>query len=180
LDIDWTKHIVIALISAVAVYALTTWGSKGSPDKQGWRSIKPGGTYAVAIIGGLLFTLFLAYMLLFVGSSRPDAESQMRILFWLIIAFGGGTLITLFQYGQVRRTGILWRGDVLSWRGKGGTELSRKVSEAFALRKTFMGPVYIVFGDGTEVRVDPFATNAPLLLKTVSDRLYLDDGIDEG
>jgi hypothetical protein len=179
MDIDWTRHIVIALISTVAVFALTTWGSKGPPDKQGWRSIKPGGTYAAAIIGGVLFTLFLAYMWLFVGSSRSDAESQMRILFWLIIAFGGGTLITLFQYGQVCRTGIRWRGDELSWRDKGGMELSRKVSEAFALRKAFMGPVYIVFGDGTEVRVDPFATNAPLLLKTLSDRLYPDDGIDQ-
>lgn len=87
-------------------------------------------------------------------------------------------MITLFQYGQVYRTGIRWRGDVLFWRGTDGTELSRKVSEAVALRKAFMGPVYIVFGDGKELRVDPFASNSPLLLKTVSDRLYPGDRID--
>lgn len=180
MEIGWTRHIVIGLMSALVVFALTTWGSKRAPDKQGWRSLKPGGTYIFGICGGTLFTLFLAYIWLFVGSNRSDGESQMRILFWLIMAFGGGTLITLFQYGQARRSAIRWRGDALSWQEKRGAEFTRKLSDAVGLRKAFMGPVYIVFGDGTEVRIDPFVTNAPLLLKTLSNRLYPVDGIDEG
>jgi hypothetical protein len=179
MNIDWARHIVIGLIAALGVFALITWGSKSPPDKQGWRSIKPGGTYAFAIGGGIIFTLFLAYIWLFVGSSRPDGEQQMRILFWLIMAFGGGTLITLFQYGQARRPAMRWRGDTLVWRGKGGTEQTHKLSEAVALRKAFMGPVYIVFGDGSEARIDPYATNAPALLKMVADRLYPAEGIDD-
>ena len=34
-----------------------------------------------------------------------------------------------------------------------------------------MGPVKIIFSDGAEARVDPYTTNADLLLKTVSDLL---------
>lgn len=174
MDIDWTRHIVIGLVSALGVLALTAWGSKSPPNRQGWRSIKPGGTYTVAIGGGTLFTLFLAWIWLFVGSSRADGEEQMRILFWLIVAFGLGTLITIFQYGQVRRAALRWRGDTLVWRGKGGAELSRKLSDTVALRKAFMGPIYIVFGDGAQVRVDPFAANAPALLERLAERLYPD------
>lgn len=172
MDVNWARHVVIGLIAALGVFALVTWASKSPPDEQGWRSVKPGGTYAFGLCLGTLLTMGMAYVWLFVGSSRPDGAEQMRVLFWLIIAFGCGTLITLFQYGQARRTAIRWRGDVLTWRGKGGAEQSRKLSDVAALRKAIMGPVYIVFGDGVELRVDPFATNAPLLLETLSTRFY--------
>jgi MFS family permease len=172
MDIDWTRHIVIGLVSALVVFALTTWASKSPPDQQGWRNLKPGGTYIFAIGLGTLFTIGMAYVWLFVGSSRPDGESQMRILFWLIVAFGLGTLITLFQYGQARRTAMRWRGDTLCWRSKGGVEHTRKLIEAVALRRAFMGPIYIVFGDGVEARVDPYANNAMMLIQKMADRLY--------
>lgn len=172
MDIDWTRHIVIGLASALGVCALIAWGSKSPPDRQGWRSIKPGGTYVFAIGAGTVFTLFLAYIWLFVGSNRPDGAAQMRVLFWLILAFGAGTLITLFQFAQLRRSAMRWRGETLVWRGKGGAELSRKLADAVALRSAFLGPVYIVFGDGAQARIDPYATNAPALLKTVTDRLH--------
>lgn len=173
--IDWARHIIIGLIAALVVSGVVTWGSKRPPDKQGWRNIRPGGTYAFGIGLGAALTLGMAYVWLFVGSSRADGAEQMRILFWLIIAFGIGTLITLFQYGQARRTGIRWRGDVLNWRGRGGAEQSARLSEVVALRKAFMGPIYIVLADGSEIRVDPFATNALLLIETLSKRLNPED-----
>lgn len=171
MDIDWTRHIVIGLVSALCVLALTLWGSKSQPDQHGWRSIKPGGIYTVAIVLGTLATFGMAYIWLFVGSSRPDAEQQMHILFWLIMAFGAGTLITVFQYGAARRPAMRWRGETLVWRGKDGTELKRKLSQAVALRKAFMGPVYIAFEDGVEARIDPYTSNALILLGTLGKRL---------
>lgn len=171
MDIDWTRHVVIGLISALAVFAMITWGSKSPADRQGWRSIRPGRMYVAAICLGGLLTLFLACIWLFVGSDRPDGESQMRILFWLTISFGGATLITLLQYGQARRSAMRWRGDHLYWRGKGGSDYDRKLSHAQGLRKSFMGPVYVIFDDGTEARVDPYASNALALIQQVADRL---------
>jgi hypothetical protein len=64
-------------------------------------------------------------------------------------------------------------------RTRGGAEQSCKLSEAVALRNAFMGRVYIVFGDGTEARIDPYATNAPALLKTVADRLNPAEGTED-
>ena len=171
MEMDWARHIVIGLISALVVFAITTWGSKSPTDQRGWRSLRPGAMYAVAILGGAMLTLFMAYIWLFVGSDRPDRESQMTILFWLIMAFGGGTLITIFQYGQARRSMMRWRGNALHWRGKGGTEYNRHLSDAIGLRKGLLGPFYIVFGDGAEARIDPYASNALLLIQNVADRL---------
>lgn len=117
-------------------------------------------------------TLGLAAIWLFVGSSRADGAEQMRILFWLIMAFGAGTLITLIQYGQARCAAIRWRGESLRWRGKDGGEQSATLGEATALRSSFLGPVWIVFADGRTLRVDPYARNAPLLIETLSKRLH--------
>ena len=173
MDLDWGRHIVIGLVSALAVFALTTWGGKSPPDQAGWRNVRPGGTYAFGIGAGVVLTFLFSYIWLFAGSSRPDGAQQMRILFWLILAFSAGTLITLVQFGQARRTAMRWRGDTLVWHGKGGAEYSRKLSDAIALRKPMMGPVKIIFSDGAEARIDPYTTNAELLLKTISDRLDL-------
>ena len=128
---------------------------------------------AFGIGAGVVLTFLFSYIWLFAGSSRPDGAQQMRILFWLILAFSAGTLITLVQFGQARRTAMRWRGDTLVWHGKGGAEYSRKLSDAIALRKPMMGPVKIIFSDGAEARIDPYTTNADLLLKTISDRLDL-------
>lgn len=172
MEIDWTRHIVIGVISALLVFTLTTWGSKSPPDQQGWRILKPGATYSFAIGGGILFTFFLTYIWLFVGSSRPDAESQMRILFWLIIAFGGVTLVALFQFHQARRSVICWRGETLRWVGKGGVEYSRKLNDAVRLQKTFLGPVLIVFGDGVQARIDPYTKFALMLIQIMENQLH--------
>jgi hypothetical protein len=174
MEIDWTRHIVIGLLSALVVFAITTWGSKSPTDRRGWRSLKPGAMYAVAICGGALLTLFMAYIWLFVGSSRPDGKSQMTILFWLIMAFGCGTMITIFQYGQARRSMMRWRGNALYWRGKDGTEYTRDLGDAVGLRQDLLGPVFIVFGDGAEARIDPYSDNALLLIRNVADRLNPD------
>ena len=172
MDQDWGRHIVIGLVSALAVFALGVWGGKSPADQAGWRAVRPGGMYAVGLGLGTALTLLFAFVWLFVGSSRPDGAQQMRILFWLVLAFGAGTLITFVQYAQARRAAMRWRGDVLKWRGRGGVEVSRRIGDAVVLRKAMMGPVRIVFSDGAEARVDPHAHNADLLIKTISDRLH--------
>ncbi len=171
MDIDWARHIVIGLVAMLAVFALATWGGKSPPDQHGWRSIKPGAIYAIGIGLGTVMTLGMAWVWLFVGSDRADGAAQMRILFWLIVAFGTGTLITTLQFGQLRRAAMRWRGDRLAWRDRKGSEHSRKLGEATALRRAFLGPVFVVFEDGVEARIDPNATNALALIEVLSKRL---------
>jgi len=179
MELDWTTNIVIGLISTLVVFAVSTWSSKGPPDKRGWIKLQPGALYQFAVVGGTLFTLFLAYTWLFTGSNRTDAERQMHILFWLIVAFGFGTLVTTIQYGQARRAATRWRGETLCWRGDGGVEHRRRLGEAVGLRKEFMGPVFIVFGGGVEARIDPYAGDATMLIEKVADRLKRRTGSNE-
>lgn len=171
MDGSWARYLVIMVVAALVMAALASLDNKGPRDAKGWRQLKPGASYAFAIIGGVLMTLFLAYIWLFVGSSRADGESQMRILFWMIMAFGGGTLITAFQYRAARRAAIRWRGDRLVWNGKGGVEYSRKIGDAVAVEHRWLGPVYLVFADGLKLRIDPYTMHATALMQAVGEWL---------
>ncbi len=174
MDGGWTRYLVIMVASALVMLALASWDRNRPPDRRGWRSLKPGATYMFAIGVGTLLTLAMSYIWLFVGSTRPDGERQMEILFWLILTFGTATLITLFQYRVSMRSAMHWRGDLLHWQAK-GTEHRRKLTEAVRLRRTFMGPYYVVFNDGQEARVDPYTNNAMALVEMIADRLNPDD-----
>jgi hypothetical protein len=165
--IDWTRHIVIAVVAALLVAALRVFGARRPPDPRGWRHIRPGLTYQLGIGLGIGLTLFMAYIWLWVGSSRPDGEAQMRILFWLIIAFGCGTLITLIQLGQVMRAAIRWRGDSIVWRAGRGAVETRKLSQIASVQRRIMGAVIAHFDDGTRLRIDPHAANAGALIALI-------------
>ena len=87
-----SRLVVFALAGAIVVL-LTYLGARSKPDQRGWRPVKAGAMHWFGVtLGGGLTGLF-AYVWLFVGSSRADAEEQMAILFWLIVAFGVGTII---------------------------------------------------------------------------------------
>jgi hypothetical protein len=88
-------------------------------------------------------------------------------------------MITIFQYGQARRSMMRWRGNALYWRGKDGTEYTRDLGDAVGLRQDLLGPVFIVFGDGAEARIDPYSDNALLLIRNVADRLNPDEDSPE-
>ncbi len=179
MELDWTRNIVVGLVSTLVVFAVSTWGRKSPPEQRGWTNLQPGAPFQLAVFGGTLFTLWLAYTWLFTGSSWTDAERQMHILFWLIVALGSGTLITTIQFGQARRAATRWRGETLCWHGDNGVEYRRRLSEAVGLRKEFMGPAFIVFGGGVEARIDPYASTAMMLVQKVADRVKPRNGMDE-
>jgi len=167
METSWAKYLVVGVVAFMATSVLVSLGNNTPPDKRGWRHLKPGTLYRVATTGGTIFTGFLAYIWLFVGSSRPDGESQMQILFWLIMAFGVGTMITLVQYRGAQRMAMRWRGRTLVWHDRDGSEHSRHLSDAMGLRRSWTGWIYIVFDDGLEARVDPYTNHAAALIETV-------------
>lgn len=161
----WTQYIVKALISLLLAAALHAFSARRPPDPQGWRHVRPGPTYQLGIGLGLALTLLMAYIWLWVGSSRPDGEAQMRILFWLIIAFGSCTLLTLIQYRQVRLAAIRWRGDVIVWHRRDGRVEMRRLSQVTNINRSFAGATTAYFDDGASLWIDPNATNAEALIE---------------
>ena len=178
METSWAKYLVIGVVALMVMLTLASVGRNRQPARRGWRHLKPGTLYHVAIAGGTMFTGFLAYIWLFVGSDRPDGESQMQILFWLIMAFGVGTIITLVQYSGARRMAMRWRGQTLVWHGQNGSEHCRSLSDTVGLRRGWTGWIYIVFDDGLEARIDPYTSNASALIETVI-RLHSDDDGEE-
>jgi hypothetical protein len=160
------RYLVIGLISAIVVYLLGTLAMRDAPDVRGWRMVRPGPMYIVGVWLGTGLTAFMAYIWLFVGSDRPDGAQQMQILFWLILVFGGGTIIVIWQGLQVRRLALRWRGDQMVWRA-GGQEVSHRFGDVAGLEKAMLGAVTISFADGTRLKVDPNASHAMALIEAL-------------
>lgn len=161
-----TKPFLIFLAGAVvtAVLSLVAARAKAPPDSKGWRHLKPGAMHWTAIgLGGGL-SILMAYVRVFVGSSRADGETQMTILTGLAIVFGLLTLATAISVHALLRRAVRWRGTTLAFTGKAGVE-KRAFNEIGHVNANAAGQVVLTFMDGTFLRIDPYATGASELLE---------------
>lgn len=162
---------VISVLTAAIVALLRAFdAARTGSQVSGWRQIRPSAMHWFGVALGAVLTVVFSYVWLFVGSSRADAESQMAILFWLIIAFGLGTLVVAWTIVSVRLQDLRWRGRKMSFSGGEGT-LSRSFDEVADLRETLFGQAEIAFSDGSRLRVDPYAVGAHRLLQAIADDL---------
>ena len=161
------KGLVILVCAASAVSMLISLASRSAPQVKGWRHLNPGPLYWTGVILGSGLSLLMGYVRLFVGSTRPDAETQMNILTGLIIAFGGLTIATAIQLVQLKRQSMRWRGNaIVHSTGKG--EVKRYLEDITNVYKRPFGHIVITFSDGTSLRLDPYATNASELLERIA------------
>ncbi len=149
---------------------LTSLGLKTRPDFRGWRALKPGPLHWTGVGLGSALTGLFGYIWLFVGSSRPDAERQMTILFWLILAFGIGVLVVGFSIRRIARQSVRWRGDSIAFESPQGKRTFR-FDDVSGLRKSPWGSVVLSFGDGTTLPLDPYATSAGDLIDGIAAHL---------
>lgn len=172
---EHASRVIVIVVAACVVAALAAAGITTRPDHRGWRLIKPSPMHWTAL--GLCAALsgFMAYIYLFVGSTRPDAEHQMKILFWLIVAFGIGAIAAAFSIGLVRRGVVRWRGSAIAFAGRNGQE-TRQLADVVRLEYSRFGRAIVSFRDGTTLRLDPYASGAPQLIDKISDMLGHADG----
>jgi hypothetical protein len=168
--IETAPRLIVIAVAFLAVTALGTISAISPADRAGWRNIKPSAMHWVGLWLSGALTLFMTYIYLFVGSSRADAAQQMAILFWLILAFGLGTVIVALSIQRVRRTGLRWRGDRLVFQGQGG-EMSFRLSDIAGAKATLLGSHIVSFRDGTLLHVDPHAQGAAELIDAIADLL---------
>jgi hypothetical protein len=168
--LDALRTIVAGLAATVVVAVLAALAGKAPPDKTGWRSIQPSSMHWTGVTLGTGLVLLMAYVRLFVGSSRPDAESQMNILTWLIAAFALGTIAVALSMAAIRRQGLRWRGSRLVFH-RGGREHEADLDAVTGLRTNALGQAMLSFGDGTTLRLDPYARGAAQLIEAVEQRL---------
>lgn len=163
------EKLLIPFVAALAVALLALASARARPDARGWRVLGPGAMHWTALLLGLGLTALFLYVLLFVGSSRADAERQMAILFWLTLAFGLGTLLAGLQALATSRRRARWRGETLVFR-QSGAECSRRLDEIVAIGPSLFG-MRLTFADGAAVDLDPYATGAQELFERIGRRL---------
>lgn len=151
------------VIGAVAATALAVaarrWPGGAAPDADGWVTLRPNWLLNGTILVTAGLTGLFVYVLLFVGSSRADAASQMRYLLALAIAFGLGCLYTSWaSYGRA----IAWKGDRLRVRRRlGGGETLHLLSDLQSIERQDMRNEYrLTFRDGAILRISTYFTGA--------------------
>ncbi|MGB5078164.1 MAG: hypothetical protein WBO17_11845 [Sphingorhabdus sp.] len=165
---DILRGSIAFIAAAVAVFGLTSLASASRPDGKGWRHLTPSPLHWTALSLGSCLTLFMAYIALFVGSSRLDAQTQLSILKGLILAFGFLSIATAASIFALRHRSVRWRGANIAFNAKSGREL-RHMSEIVRVNGNFVGQIVLTFADATILRIDPHAKNAGELLERIND-----------
>ena len=166
------RAVVYGAVAAIAALfaALSLMPKPGAKPQIGWRRLRPSRMHLTGVLlGGGLIGLF-AYVRLFVGSRRLDAESQMAILFWLILAFTFGVLAVGCSMARIYRQGARWSGQTISFFD-GKKQASYEFADVATMRQTPVGSVVIEVRDGAKLPLDPYATTAEDLIGKLGDHL---------
>jgi len=164
------RYWIIALVSLLLVAALSRLGRRAQVQTDGWQRIAPGPLHWTSLVlGGGLFLLCL-YVRLFVGSSRPDAEVQMRTLTWLILGFGAAALLSGWMIRRTRRRQFEWRGESLRWRAGPGETVVRDVRALSSVRASVPGSIRLDFEDGASVTLDEHALGCRELISSLAEQ----------
>ena len=109
--------------------------------------------WTALVLGGGLALLFL-YIRLFVGSSRPDAESQMNSLTGLIIAFTIGVALTAWSTLRIHRLAFEWRGRAIAFTNGKDERVDWSIDDLTAVRRSRLGWFVLTFADASTAKLD--------------------------
>lgn len=145
-----------------AAVALLLFPLKQTP---GWRQVAPGVSYWAAMIFALVLSGLIGWVWMFVGSSRPDGATQMRIAWWLAFLFGCGAAVMGWIILSLLRLKIEWRGETLRWSGQTAVPMR----DLESLTTTAFGGTRLRFRNGAHLTVDGGASGASALIEKIED-----------
>ena len=119
---EHAQRAIVFLLAAGVVAALGAASATSQPDHRGWHVIAPSPMHWTALWLSAALSGFMTYIYLFVGSTRPDGAHQMQVLFWLIVVFGLGTIVSAVSIRLVRRSAVRWRGATIAFNGPNGKQ----------------------------------------------------------
>jgi hypothetical protein len=172
---DHVTPLPLALVAAVHLACLLASVAvlcSGPSRDTGWRVVGPSSMHWFAFLGCWALAALISWVWLFVGSSRHDAEAQMRYALGLALAFGAGAAWSGFYIGQLHRAALRWRGPAIQWRER-GRDVVQDMGDFDAFRRAFSGAFHVRFRDGAILKLDPYARNAEDLMAAISERTGL-------
>ncbi len=164
---------LIGALGAATLFAVAErWQKPARRTADGWRVLRPGWliNFVLAICAGL--AALMSYIVLFVGSSLPDAETQMAV--GALVA--GGCWLACIYYGWTSygRT-ILWKGNELRVRTIFGRDRVRRIPDvAKVSRSEALGEYKLTFKDGSTLWLSAHLHGSKELAKRLPKRASTD------
>lgn len=170
---DIKMHLVGAVALGILVSVAFHTRKPARINPEGWRVLRPGWLLNGAIIASAGLAMFIGYVCLFVGSSRPDADSQMAVA--RLLAFGCG-LATLYLFWLCYWRIFLWSGDILRVRTLLGRETRYRISDVrMVAGNEEIGEYRITFSDGSKLRLPTHLHGVEELMANVPEHARIVD-----
>ena len=168
-------RIVELLVIAAAVMTvqalLGRLQRRNASIRDGWRYLTPGPMVWTGLVLGIALTGLLSYVYLFVGSARPDAEFQMKVLLGLTVSFNLVTILiaysTVVEEVRWNETEIQRRTWLFSRRAMTWPQLA-----AFSIEMS--GYWWIRSYHGPKIRFSPYSNGFDQLVRKIADNLPTD------
>ena len=163
------EMLVIAVVVMTVQALLYRLQRRNVAMRDGWRYLTPGPMMWTGLVLGFGLTGLFSYIYLFVGSARPDAEFQMKMLLALTVSFNLITLLIAYSTVEVRwnETGIQRRTWLFSRRAMAWPQLA-----AFGVEVS--GYWWIRSYDGPKIRFSPYSNGFDQLVRKIADNLPTD------
>jgi len=161
--------IILCLTHLAAAYALFQVLRSRRTAAAGWRAVGPSAMHWFCFAGVWALSAFISWIWIFVGSSRPDADTQMMWALALALSFTIGAAWGGLHVANLRRTSLRWRGAQIRWEAKGATQAQEMTNIASARRRA-NGALRLTFADGSVFDLDIHARNADAFLASISER----------
>lgn len=136
--------------------------------RKGWSHVTPGLSYWLPFVLGLGLALLITWVWTFVGSARRDADFQMRVAWWLALAFGLMSTWCAWRIFGLERQSMRWRGDKIAWK-EGSKLVERSLVGAASITTNFVGQSVVKFTGGECLRLDASAQNSSELIARIEE-----------
>ena len=165
-------HLAGAIMMAIIVAIAFRTQKPAELDGEGWRVFRPAWLLHGWILALFGFAALMGYIYLFVGSSRPDAASQMVMLLILATASALGGLYLVWDL--YRRT-FMWRGDILRVRTWGRGETLYRISEICAVfGRTDDYDYRLIFDDGSVLELQAHMHGVREFMSRLPPEVFVD------
>jgi hypothetical protein len=160
------------LIGAHVAAALVTVAERrqgpAQKNAEGWKVLRPGWLVIFFLVISAGLAALMSYIVLFVGSSLPDAKTQMAagliivVVCWFACIHYGWT-----SYGRT----VMWKGNELRVRTIFGRERMRRIPDVSRVSKSeALGEYKLTFKDGSALRLSAYSHGAKELVKRLPKR----------